>query len=259
MQRSMAGTLIVCVILVALAFIGGRCTHKEKDCAPVDEALLRSMDSLEFELDSVRRSFAVTLIENGQLEDRLKNQPIKYKYITKVETDSRMEHELDLVRDSLYKERSEVQKRIAEIKQRQSYDSLSMAQIIDDAVRLRERYDSLDRLYNTSQYASLFDKWIDANFVFTPPSKLGIEATLYDEITLVHKEERSGLFGMRKTYFVDAYNANPYVTDLEVKSFKIVEKPKRFGIGPYIGGGINNQGTISGQLGVGLHYSLIKF
>jgi len=260
MKRDLKTILIFCAVLMAAAFFTGRCTKADKDCAPLDEALIQSFDSLEFVLDTTRKRYATTLLDNAQLQESLKKKPkIKYEYITKVETDSRIEQEITLLRDSLYKERSEVKKKIAAIKQQQRYDSLSVSQIIEDAIQLREKYDSLENLYNTSQYASLSDKWIDADFVFTPPDKLGVTASLYDEITLVHKAERSGLLGQKLTYFVDAYNANPYVDELKVKSYKIIEKPRRFGFGPYIGGGINNQGTLSWQAGVGLHYSLIKF
>lgn len=259
MKRDLKSILIFCTILMITAFFAGRCTGPKKDCAPLDEALLSSIDSLEFVLDSTRKSFAVALIDNSTLKEKLKDQPIRYKYITKVQTDSRLEQDIQLIRDSLYQERSEVKKKIAAIKQQQYYDSLSLNQIISDAIMWREKYDSLEHAYNASHFASISDKWINADFVFTPPDQLGVDASLYDEITLVQKEERSGLFGQKRSYFVDAYNANPYVTELKVKSFKIIEKPRRFGLGPYIGGGISNQGTFSVQAGVGLHYSLIKF
>lgn len=58
-----------------------------------------------------------------------------------------------------------------------------------------------------------------------------------------------------KTLYVEATSHNPYTKFTGVQQFKIKEeKPKRFGIGPYVGYGFS--GT---QIGIGVQYSVIRF
>lgn len=274
-QRSLRNTIIICLVLLAGSFFAGRCTAVKEDCSPLDEALLLSLedsvDVLSFELDSVRKRFAVALIDNAQLKSSLedaRNSKIEYKYITRVKTDKKVLRSMELLKDTLEKERDQFEITAQQARYKAFLDSLNKMDLLQQAVSLRTELDSVLDANQKVRVAQLIDDpWINATFTFNPPIAgltsepvLDLEASLYDEIDLIQKTQKHGFLNLgRKTHFVDVYNANPYVTKLNVKSFQIEEKARRFGFGPYIGGGYNNQGHFSWQAGFGLNYSLIRF
>jgi hypothetical protein len=58
---------------------------------------------------------------------------------------------------------------------------------------------------------------------------------------------------------IDAFSLNPNTTFTSLTSLRVpIPKPKRFGIGPYVGYGYNGERFIT-NAGLSIHYSLISF
>jgi hypothetical protein len=116
---------------------------------------------------------------------------------------------------------------------------------------------ALDTTYNV-EYA---DKWIDFRGKYsTVEEKFTGEYKTYDSLTFVTFYKRKGFLNLgKKEWYLDVSSANPNSVITNVKNFKIVdERVKRIGIGPYIGVSVGDNLKLKPQVGVGLHYSLIR-
>lgn len=79
-----------------------------------------------------------------------------------------------------------------------------------------------------------------------------------DSIIFTTYSRRKGIFGKKET-ILDGYSLNPAVHLTGITGVRITpEKPKRFGIGPYLGYGWDGI-RWAPTAGISVHYSLIKF
>lgn len=103
------------------------------------------------------------------------------------------------------------------------------------------------------------DRWIDIDGVL-PAGAPQITYITRDSLIFTHYRKRTGFLGLGRTVtYLDGYSINPNskvtgVTDLRF----VTDKPKRFGIGPYIGYGYDGL-RWAPSMGISLQYSLIKF
>ncbi len=85
---------------------------------------------------------------------------------------------------------------------------------------------------------------------------------VFSDLQLVLGEERQGLFKPKKFYGI-IKDKNPYTNIKDMKVYTVSpSKPKRFGVGPYIGYGVNfnsNSLQTTWQIGLGIQYNLIRF
>ncbi|MFA6057303.1 MAG: DUF6549 family protein [Taibaiella sp.] len=119
----------------------------------------------------------------------------------------------------------------------------------------------VDTVYvdSAAQYRFAYkDRWIDINGMLGNNSYL--EYTSFDSLIISGYTKRRGFLGLgRKETYIDAYSINPHSKMSGLQGIQISkERPKRFGIGPYVGYGYAG-GRWLPMVGVGLNYSLIKF
>lgn len=116
--------------------------------------------------------------------------------------------------------------------------------------------DTLRSLDSTTGYRlSYQDDWLklQGEIGKTPT----ISYLLKDSLIFTTYQKRIGLF--RKATYLDGYSLNPAVHISGVTAIQISsEKPKRAGIGPYLGYGWNGS-QWEPSAGISIHYSLIKF
>src|SRR5699024_7357646 len=77
-------------------------------------------------------------------------------------------------------------------------------------------------------------------------------------MSLTKYEQGTGFLNLRKRQYLDVHFNNPIFKPLNVTGFEITPKPKRFGIGPYIGYGFNGR-KWTPSIGISVHYDLIRF
>lgn len=110
----------------------------------------------------------------------------------------------------------------------------------------------------TQYHFSYRDPWIDLNGRIGKDSYL--DYTTYDSLITTGYTKRRGFLGLgAKETFVDVYSINPHSKVTSLQGIRILkERPKRFGIGPFVGYGYA-AGRWTPMIGIGLNYSLIKF
>lgn len=119
----------------------------------------------------------------------------------------------------------------------------------------------VDTVYvdSAAQYRFAYkDRWIDLAGRIGDQSYL--EYTTFDSLIITGYNKRRGFLGLgRKETYVDAYSINPHSKVKSMQGIQILkERPKRFGLGPYVGYGWNGE-RWAPNIGIGLNYSLIKF
>lgn len=89
------------------------------------------------------------------------------------------------------------------------------------------------------------------------------ELNLYNEFEYTNVSKKKGFLGMKGTeYKITARNKNPYTETTQLNSFVLYQKPRRIGVGFFIGmGGHLTDGTlnISPVGGIGLSYNILTF
>lgn len=120
---------------------------------------------------------------------------------------------------------------------------------------------SVDTIHkdSTTEYRFHYDdKWIKLAGIIGQNSAL--DYTTYDSLIITSYYKRSGFLGLgKKTSYVDAYSLNPHSHITGMQSIRIAtEKPKRFGLGPYVGYGWNGR-QWAPNIGFGLNFSILKF
>lgn len=120
----------------------------------------------------------------------------------------------------------------------------------------RPKVESIVKGDKTVQRVSYKDKYLDLEGIVsdTPLFKYSIR----DSLLFTTYTKKKWLLGRKET-FIDAYSPNPASKIENLTGLRVsVEKPKRFGIGPYIGFGYNGQ-EWKPSVGLSLQYSIIKF
>ena len=97
------------------------------------------------------------------------------------------------------------------------------------------------------------DKWITIDgSILDSEVKLNWETR--DHLEFILHRKRQGWF-KPKLLYIDGKSQNPNTTITNLSNVQIgKERRKRFGIGPYIG-----YGTRGVDIGIGIHYSFIRF
>lgn len=128
-----------------------------------------------------------------------------------------------------------------------------------DTTYIRSRY-----IGNNIINDSINNNWIKFNYYAkndTVNFKLKVRNEYY--VTLGEEKIKQGLF--KKSIIkpiVEVYNLNPYSEVKGLRAFEVDDKRKstnkRFGIGPQLGCGINQNQSIC-YIGIGFNYNLIQF
>jgi hypothetical protein len=86
--------------------------------------------------------------------------------------------------------------------------------------------------------------------------------TYIDRMHHVIYEKKKKFLGItvKKERYIDIYfdNPNTKISNADHIDLKDYDRPKRFGIGPSVGATYYN-GSVKPYVGIGIHYSLIKF
>lgn len=109
-----------------------------------------------------------------------------------------------------------------------------------------------------AQRFSYSDRWLDLKGVLSDTPF--VRYSTYDSFIVTSYWKKKGFLGLgRKDVFIDAYSLNPAARIDGLTGLKVsTERPKRFGIGPYLGYGWDGQ-RWAPSAGISIHYSLIKF
>jgi hypothetical protein len=101
---------------------------------------------------------------------------------------------------------------------------------------------------------SIKDKWIDATFGFNMGKSLFRASVLNDYEIIIGKDSKT------KKSFVEVKNNNPYAKVNTLKTYrKTLPDDKKFGLGFYIGCGLNSDIKIRPSIGISLNYNIIEF
>lgn len=120
---------------------------------------------------------------------------------------------------------------------------------------------SQDSLNGSPIYSSFIkDKWFTANSIATKDSTQ-LSLNTFHNISLVMGSEGQGFLKKRKS-FATAKDANPYSNIKDMRIYNVIDDPKHFVVGPYIGGGLTKVGSgikTGWQVGFGVTYKLFEF
>jgi hypothetical protein len=88
-----------------------------------------------------------------------------------------------------------------------------------------------------------------------------LDLITYDTLQVLTKQvKEGGLFNPKTYYQIDITNRNPHNLITGIKAYRIpTAKPKKFGIGPQFGFTLDGSGKVKPYMGVGIHYSPIRF
>lgn len=101
---------------------------------------------------------------------------------------------------------------------------------------------------------SIKDKWIDATFGFNMGKSLFRASVVNDYEIIIGKDSKT------KKSFVEVKNNNPYAKVNTLKTYrKILPNDKKFGLGFYVGCGLNSDIKIRPSIGISLNYNIIEF
>lgn len=99
------------------------------------------------------------------------------------------------------------------------------------------------------------DRWLDLDGIIGKEPVINYRFS--DSIVLTTYRKKVGF--LRKATYVDGYSLNPNVRITGLTGIRVSSaKPKRFGVGPYIGYGWNGS-SWTPNIGISLQYSIIKF
>lgn len=103
--------------------------------------------------------------------------------------------------------------------------------------------------------------WVSATISVTPTNtdslNLSLDYKIKNEYHVVIGEEKQSLF--KKKPFVEITNLNPYTETTSLRTYQVANKEKKFGLGIQAGYGINHKLSPGFYIGIGVHYSLIRF
>jgi hypothetical protein len=100
------------------------------------------------------------------------------------------------------------------------------------------------------------DEWLDLRGDFNSKGALNISLKMQMAVDVITGYERK-----TKTPSISILTTNPYIQTVGINSWKTdTPKSQRYGIGAQLGYGFNlKTGILSPYIGVGVHYSLIRF
>lgn len=128
--------------------------------------------------------------------------------------------------------------------------------VVRDTIPMEPVYviDTIERdviIYDSTLVAFEYsDQWLDAR----TEQHLWWQSLVYeirDEVTFTVRSEKNRVI-------LQGANQNPNARITGIDYIEVKQKPARFGVGPHLGVGITPAG-LQPYLGVGVHYSLIKF
>lgn len=101
---------------------------------------------------------------------------------------------------------------------------------------------------------SVKDKWIDATFGFNMGKSLFRASVVNDYEIIIGRDSKT------KKSFVEVKNNNPYARVNTLKTYrKTLPNDKKFGLGFYVGCGLNSDIKIRPSIGISLNYNIIEF
>lgn len=105
---------------------------------------------------------------------------------------------------------------------------------------------------------SYSDRWLSLSGTLS--DLIHLKYTTRDSLVITGYTKNDGFLGLgKRETFIDAYSLNPNSKITGLTGMMVLkERQKRFGLGPYVGIGWTGGGFVP-AVGVGLHYSLIKF
>ena len=127
-------------------------------------------------------------------------------------------------------------------------------------IKVRDTIRTKDTIKIFPEYTSTFNlkDYVFGNIKATKDNT-SIHLKIKNDYSIILGEESQGFFKKPKT-FAEVINKNPYSDLLNVKTFQIIPKSvKRFGIGPVVGGGFDQDWKFQPFIGIGFQYSLINF
>lgn len=232
------GSIIILILLIILILS----IKQNKDKALELENLSNSLnDTLKIWKDKDSINYAkISLLETSKVNDFIKLQ----------------------TKD---KEIKELQKEVNNYKNKLgSSGSVTKFRTITN-VELREvtKIDTLrivNGLDKFPEYSSEINKdgWIVGVIVANSDS-IKADLKVKNDYSVIIGEERQGLFKPKKP-FVEVKNNNPYSETESLRTYRVFDKTKKskFGLGPYIGIGLDRDFKFIPNIGIGINYTLIK-
>lgn len=111
-------------------------------------------------------------------------------------------------------------------------------------------------------YKSSFNllNWVYGSMLASKDS-IALKLTIHNQYSVLIGRDPQGFLGLGKSVpFAQVKNFNPYSETTELKTYVVsLPKPKRFGIGPFIGLGWIDTLSPEILIGVGVQYNFIRF
>lgn len=109
--------------------------------------------------------------------------------------------------------------------------------------------------------SSVSNNWYSISSISTKDST-NYKLNTFSNLNLTIGREKQGLFKKSKPFAI-ANDDNPYTNIKDMRTYQVtLPKPKRIGVGPYIGYGLTLTGEdvkTGWQVGIGVNYNLIRF
>lgn len=127
-----------------------------------------------------------------------------------------------------------------------------LATVATVPIYMRDTVTVKDAVYFNAEAFHFQDKWLTIDGLLIN-KRLDLVYTHRDSINLVTSWKRKNIFH-RRALTIDAVSYNPFSTITGLDHMEVSIRPRRFGIGPYVG--ISPSGW---SVGVSIHYSIIQF
>jgi hypothetical protein len=139
------------------------------------------------------------------------------------------------------------------------FDTITNTIVSFDSSSTIVREDSIVYVYPTYS-AATSNKWMEYNIAMSRDSSK-VFISFEDDYRATYRD--ASKWWQKKNEVVDIVSLNPYNKIKDAKTISIDRRPKRFAIGPYVGGGVNvapdGRVYIGGQVGIGLSYKILEF
>jgi hypothetical protein len=136
-------------------------------------------------------------------------------------------------------------------------DNLSVAGV-SSGNHVPLKVDTIYKDSSTQYHFSYKDPWISLSGQIGKLSSL--DYSTFDSLIITSYQKKTGFLGLgKRVSYIDAYSINPHSHITGLQGIQVAtEKPKRFGLGPYVGYGWNGQ-QWAPNIGIGINYSILKF
>lgn len=102
------------------------------------------------------------------------------------------------------------------------------------------------------------DEWLTLSIKDQGVTHTKLHLELKNDFYVLMGYEKKSMF--KSVPYVEITNLNPYTKTTALRTYRVsVPRQKRFGVGIYVGAGINHKGQIMPSIGVGVSYNLFTF